>query len=207
MAVDVEEVVQQQRERRAAAQGTIDAAEDVFYLYEEEIQRAALDPDLSFVAEVATRRAERERWLRVIPPATIGAGAVQTNIHADRFLGPLQEEPQEDGAVKGIAASAGLVRGTARVILTLADVERLAPGDILVTYATAPPWTPLFAVAGGVVTDAGGMLSHCAVVSREYGIPAVVGCRTATRLIPDGALITIDGGRGVVTVHDQAEKR
>ncbi|MEP6871071.1 MAG: PEP-utilizing enzyme, partial [Anaerolineaceae bacterium] len=75
------------------------------------------------------------------------------------------------------------------------------PGDILVTYATAPPWTPLFAIAGGIVTDAGGTLSHCAVVAREYGIPAVVGCRTATARIADGALITVDGDSGRVRIE------
>ena len=101
----------------------------------------------------------------------------------------------------GVAASPGIVRGTARLVLSLDDVDRLAPGEILVTYATAPPWTPLFAVAAAFVTDAGGWLSHCAVVAREYGIPAVVGTRIATRSIPDGAIVTVDGSRGVVTIE------
>jgi pyruvate,water dikinase len=187
--------------RHLTAAGAIAAPEDVFYLDEDDLRTAARDPDRSFQAEVAARRAERERWMRVIPPATIGAGAVTTNPFQERFLGPLQEEPQQEGTVSGVAASAGVMRGTARLVLTLDDIDRLAPGDVLVTYATAPPWTPLFAIAGAVVTDAGGIISHCAVVAREYGIPAVVGCRSATRRIPDGALITVDGTRGVVTLE------
>jgi pyruvate,water dikinase len=186
--------------RRLVEQGAIYRVEDVFYLEESDIREAAADPELSLVDRVTTRRAERDRWLRVLPPATIGAGTAPSNPFADRFFGPMKDEPDAEGEVSGVGASTGVVRGTARLILTLDDVDRLEPGDVLVTYATAPPWTPLFAVAGAVVTDAGGMISHCAVVAREFGIPAVVGCRTATRLIPDGAIVTVDGTRGVVRI-------
>jgi pyruvate,water dikinase len=118
-----------------------------------------------------------------------------------RFFGPTLAEPQRDGVIKGIGASAGIVRGTARLVRTLDEVDRLSRGEILVTYATAPPWTPLFAIAAAVVTDTGGMLSHCAVVAREYGIPAVVGSKTATQRIADGALITVDGTAGTVRME------
>lgn len=74
-------------------------------------------------------------------------------------------------------------------------------GDILLAYSTAPPWTPLFAVAGGVVTASGGPLSHCAVVAREYGIPAVTGTVIGTAEIPDGAMITVDGAEGIVHIE------
>jgi phosphohistidine swiveling domain-containing protein len=188
--------------RRLAEQGTIAGADDVFYLVEDEIRRAAIKPHLRLAGVVAERRAERERWLRVLPPAVIGAGAVPPNPMLDRFFGALISEPEAAGDVRGIAGSPGVFRGTARVVLTLADVDRLAPGEILVTHATAPPWTPLFAVAGAVVTDMGGTLSHCAVVAREYGIPAVVGARQATARIPDGAVITVDGTRGIVRVEE-----
>jgi len=188
--------------RHLVAQGTIDAADDVFYLIEEEIKQATVKPDMQLAPAVAERRAERERWLRILPPAVIGEGTVAMNDHTVRFFGPMGEEPKlEDGSISGVAASPGVVRGTARLLLSLDDVDRLAPGEILVTYATAPPWTPLFAVAAAVVTDAGGSLSHCAVVAREYGIPAVVGTRIATRSIPDGAVLTVDGSRGVVTIE------
>ena len=70
------------------------------------------------------------------------------------------------------------------------------------TYATAPPWTPLFGVAGGVVTDVGGRLSHCAIVAREFGIPAVVGTKVATARIFDGMRITVDGAQGIVRLDE-----
>ena len=84
------------------------------------------------------------------------------------------------------------------MIRSLADASRLQRGDILVTATTAPPWTPLFATAGGIVTDAGGVLSHCAVVAREYRIPAVVGTGGGTALIPDGQMIEVNGDTGTV---------
>ncbi len=86
------------------------------------------------------------------------------------------------------------------MIASLADAHRLQPGDILVTTTTAPPWTPLFLTAAAVVTDAGGMLSHSAVVAREYHIPAVVGTRYATARLSDGQLIEVDGDSGKVTL-------
>jgi pyruvate,water dikinase len=79
----------------------------------------------------------------------------------------------------------------------------LNKGDILVTDTTAPPWTPLFATAGGIVTDTGGILSHCAVVAREYRIPAVVGTGGSTAIIKDGQLIEVDGDAGAVRIIDR----
>jgi pyruvate,water dikinase len=76
------------------------------------------------------------------------------------------------------------------------------PGDILICRTTAPPWTSLFSIAGGVVSDAGGLLSHTAICAREYGIPAVVATQVATTAIPEGATITVDGTTGRVTIED-----
>ncbi|MEZ4617376.1 MAG: PEP-utilizing enzyme [Caldilineaceae bacterium] len=86
------------------------------------------------------------------------------------------------------------------MIRTLSEAGKLTKGDILVTETTAPPWTPLFATASAIVTDAGGILSHCAVVAREYAIPAVVGTYTATHLIHDDMQIEVDGDNGVVRI-------
>jgi phosphohistidine swiveling domain-containing protein len=182
-------------------QGAINQVDDVFYLRDSEVREAAARPGAAFQSVVALRRAERDRWLRVLPPTEIGAGAVASNPGLDRFFGTFSQEPAPPGTIVGIAGSPGTVRGVARLIMTLDEVDRLGPGEILVTYATAPPWTPLFGLAVGVVTDAGGVLSHCAIVAREYGIPAVVGARTATAQIEDGMLITVDGTRGIVTVE------
>ena len=96
--------------------------------------------------------------------------------------------------------SAGRVTGVARVVRSLAEAAALAPGDVLVAETTAPPWTPLFALAAAVVTDTGGILSHSAVVAREYGIPAVVGAGSATAAIRDGDLVEVDGDAGTVRI-------
>ena len=100
--------------------------------------------------------------------------------------------------LSGIAASAGRARGTARVIHHPREANRLQPGDILVTRATDPGWTPLFPLVGGVVLEVGGLLSHGAIVAREYGIPAVINVPGATQRIPDGQVVTVDGTAGRV---------
>lgn len=86
---------------------------------------------------------------------------------------------------------------------SIADAEDLAPGEIIVAKTTSPSWTPLFATAAAVVTESGGILSHCAVVAREYALPAVVGVRDATDLIENGQSIEVDGEMGVVRILDR----
>ena len=102
--------------------------------------------------------------------------------------------------VKGWPASAGVVEGRARVVMESKEIAELSPGEILVCPHTSPAWTPGFAVIKGVVTDQGGMMSHAAIVSREYKIPAVVGTWTGTQVIKTGDLIRVDGDKGIVTI-------
>lgn len=102
--------------------------------------------------------------------------------------------------VSGFAGSAGIVEGTARVIISAADGGRLQPGEILVTNVTNVGWTPLFPRAAAVVTNVGAPLSHAAIVARELGIPAVVGCGNATEVISDGDRVRVDGSTGRVSV-------
>jgi pyruvate,water dikinase len=116
-------------------------------------------------------------------------------VYADDGAG----EVHADGALRGIPGSPGIVTGTARVIKRSEEFGRLGPGEILVAPFTTPVWTPLFAVAGGLVTDTGGILSHGAIVAREYGIPAVMGVAGASSRVVDGSLITVDGAKGIVT--------
>jgi pyruvate,water dikinase len=108
----------------------------------------------------------------------------------------------EPDLVRGHAASPGVARGRARVIRTLAEADQLQQGDVLVAESTMPPWTPLFGTACAIVTDVGGILSHAAVVAREYRIPAVVGTRTATARIYNGQFIEVDGSKGTVRLLD-----
>ena len=104
--------------------------------------------------------------------------------------------------IKGIPASQGKVRGKVRVILSSEGFSKFEAGEILVTRSTSPDWTPLLAVAKAVVTDTGGALCHAAIISREYGIPAVVGTQNATEVLKDGQEIEVNGSEGLVKVLD-----
>ena len=157
---------------------------------------------------VQQRRAEVERFSRVTPPPMLGTPPAFEMTDGGpmiraMFKGELSPQNTSNGAankVKGLPGSSGVARGTARVIHSLAEVGKLQPGDVLVTASTEPPWTPLFATAAAIVTDTGGVLSHSAVVAREYRIPAVVGTGNATRTFQDGQLIEVDGNAGIVRV-------
>jgi pyruvate,water dikinase len=102
--------------------------------------------------------------------------------------------------LSGRPASAGVARGTARIVVTPEDLHRLEPGDVLVCEATSPSWTPAFVTLAACVCDSGGTLTHAAIICREYGLPCVCAVGVATRTIRDGDLVEVDGGAGTVTV-------
>ena len=191
------------------ARGQIEDAEDVLFLTTDELRsqadRAGAE-DLRPV--IVRRRADRARQAAMTPPPAIGTpppppppGYVPSpfEVAMMRFFGA---PPQASSAteIRGNAGSRGKVSGIARVAMTLADATGLQPGEILVCPTTAPPWTPLFATAAAVVTDTGGILSHCAIVAREFGIPAVVGTGVGTQRIRTGQRVTVDGSAGTVTL-------
>jgi pyruvate,water dikinase len=185
----------------------IDTADDVFYLRLEELKElaGATGPE-DVRTTVSSRRDDLERWGRLIPPRTLGrepSGGSDAPPLMRRFLGHGVDVSTEPRVVTGNPASRGTARGRARVIMSLNDGHRLEPGDILICPSTAPPWTPLFAIAAAVVTDSGGMLSHSAIVAREYAIPCVVGTQVGTRKILDGATITVDGAQGLVRIEEE----
>jgi len=189
--------------RRLVDDGAIDRVEDVFMLSPEELQATLAQPGADLRPVVAARVAEMERQATLAAPPVLGA--IPTEPPPDdpftrlamKFNGA-PPAPAADGELRGAPGSAGTVRGRARVIHSISEAGRLEPGDILVAETTAPPWTPLFAIVGAVVTDTGGVLSHCAVVAREYGIPAVVGTGIASAVITDGQMLEIDGDAGIV---------
>ncbi len=194
--------------RRFAAAGVIDKALDVFYLELDELKESAqqLVP-LKRQSLVATRKADYAHFAAIQPPVAIGtlpAGAPPNDTIGrtmTSFFGfDAPEATTEGNELHGLAGSPGKVRGIAKVVHSLADASKLKGGDILVAETTAPPWTPLFATAAGIVTATGGILSHCAIVAREYNLPAVVGVRNATTRLEDGMLIEVDGDAGTVTV-------
>jgi pyruvate,water dikinase len=197
--------------RRFAAAGIIEHRDDIFYLTLDEIRAmAATPPKRDQYARVAGRRAEMKYYRTITPPPVLGtipSGPPPDDPisrFAGKFFGTPPQPASEPNSVSGNAGSPGIATGPARIIRSLADAARLQPGDILVTETTAPPWTPLFATAAAVVTDTGGILSHCAVVAREYGIPAVVGTGMATTAIHDGQLLEVNGDTGIVRIIDEA---
>jgi pyruvate,water dikinase len=123
-------------------------------------------------------------------------------IKTDAFK-PVSADDQAHDLLKGVAASPGQVTASARVLLGPEDFHQMQPGDILVAEITTPAWTPLFAMAAGIVTDVGGPLSHGSIVAREYGIPAVLGTGVATQRIRRGQVVRVDGDAGVVTLLDR----
>lgn len=112
------------------------------------------------------------------------------------------ESTKNDGSIKGLGANSGKVTGTARVIEDFSQISSLRENDILVTRFTDTGWTPKFAILSGIVTEYGGILCHAAIVSREYGIPAIVSCHDAMKKIKDGQKITIDGTTGYITIEE-----
>jgi len=183
---------------RLVEAGVIEQPDDVFWLHRGEI---LADPPTPRGDAVAQRRAVWRGQRLVTPPQVLPQGSWWDNAFA-RWL-PAAAQEQTGAVLRGIGASAGQVTGTARVLAGPADFGRLQPGDVLVASITTPAWTTLFAMAGGVVTDVGGPLSHSSIVAREYGIPAVLGTNVATRRIPDGARVRVDGEAGTVTLLDE----
>jgi pyruvate,water dikinase len=100
----------------------------------------------------------------------------------------------------GVAASPGVAEGPARVILSPSELDQVQEGEVLVCPITAPSWAPVFTKIAGAVSDIGGIMAHAAIVSREYGLPAVVGTGFGTKSIKTGQRVRVDGGRGIVTV-------
>jgi phosphohistidine swiveling domain-containing protein len=176
--------------------GTLASEDDIFFLEILEIEslvEGRVDFDVNRC--VAERRAEYERNKTFTPPPVV----------VGRFDPKKHVLPQVDATVKelkGIAVSPGTVTGKARVILHADDHEHVEPGEILVAPSTDPAWTPYFLPAAGVVMDQGGVLSHGAIIAREYGIPAVVNVGPASRIIKTGQLLHVDGDRGTVTILD-----
>ncbi|MGH2457906.1 MAG: PEP-utilizing enzyme, partial [Chloroflexota bacterium] len=190
----------------AAASGTPD---DVFFLTWDELRSAAsaLDARESpahVQAIVAERRATWERERVLTPPVALPlkGGTRLLGFDTSGFL-PARANQPEGNVLKGIAASPGQVTGPARVIHGPDEFGQMRPGDILVARITTPAWTPLFALAAGVVTDVGGPLSHSSIVAREYHIPAVLGTGVATERLSSGERVTVDGGAGTVTRRDE----
>ncbi|HLZ28709.1 MAG TPA: PEP-utilizing enzyme [Chloroflexota bacterium] len=194
--------------QRLAEKGVLERTNDVFLLYKHEL-REALAGRGEWKALVDQRRASMEASARIVPPDHIGAPTPPSDdpffiALVDKMLGFLPVEPSTDpDVITGVAASPGTVQGTAKVVRSLLEASKLQQGDIMVCEMTVPTWVPLFATVSGIVADSGGILSHCAIVAREFRLPAVVGTHIGTAIIKDGMTVTVDGTKGRVRIDSR----
>lgn len=176
---------------RLANAGIIHHREDVFYLSFDEFRQvvATQTADMDLIAQ---RKEEYHFFEKLIPPRVITSdGEIVT--------GNYQRGNTPENAIVGMAVSAGIIEGRARIVLTPDDAT-LENGDILITTFTDPSWTPLFVSIKGLVTEVGGLMTHGAVIAREYGLPAIAGVDNATRLIRDGQRIRLNGTEGYIEI-------
>ena len=190
---------------RLVEEGVLDDREDPIFLLYNELRQLLGDPK-AFDARslVSKRRDEREQAFEIRPPAWVGTA---TQVALDFPYAGLWGFPEKfhrkiapTGEVRGLPASPGVVEGVARRVESLEEFDQVRQGDILVCQMTNPAWVVLFTKIIGLVTDAGGATSHPAVVSREFGIPAVVGTSVATQRIKTGDRVRVNGSTGVVEI-------
>jgi phosphohistidine swiveling domain-containing protein len=190
------------------AAAALDRADDVFFCTRDEVlARTAGQAEPTY----ATARERRERWQRqraLSAPLTLGRPPRLIGNVIDRAVrqarGPRKVG---EGVIVGHPASAGRATGPVRIVHGRQDFAAFRQGDVLVSKATAPAWTPLFARAAAVVTDGGTLAAHASLVAREYAIPAVVGTGDATRRLHSGQQVTVDGAAGTVTPHDPVDEQ
>jgi len=200
--------------RRLAQNGSIDQEKDVLFLNPDEIGRALVVPehhDLRFITK--RRRAEWEEAKTMTPPPiytdrgsfeeAVGMDLMPTRdaILIKLIIGELPTvKPELKADLYGLCASQGIAEGPARVVMDYGQLGAVETGDILVCPTTNPAWIPVFSKIKGIITDGGRVLSHAAIVAREYGLPAVVNTREATMLIKTGQKIKVDGNSGAVFI-------
>jgi pyruvate,water dikinase len=193
--------------RRLADRGAIASAEDVFFLTVGDLPNGFAGA--SYFETVERRRETLRRNASLTPPQTLGsppdtdwddplvAALMKTDL-------PPPSHDNPPGMILGTPASPGIARGRAKVAVHLEQASSIGPGEILVCEMTLPPGSVLFSTAAAVVSDTGDILSHCATVAREYGIPCVVGTSVGTTRIHDGMMLQVDGGKGEVLLLDSS---
>jgi pyruvate,water dikinase len=165
--------------------------EDVYYLSLDEFREAVRTKKIDYET-INKRKEEYKLYENLTPPRVITSDG-------EIIVGKFKRENLPADAIIGLPVSTGIVEGRARVILNMEDAD-LEDGDILVTSFTDPSWTPLFVSIKGLVTEVGGLMTHGAVIAREYGLPAVVGVENATKLIKDGQHIRVNGADGYIEI-------
>lgn len=182
---------------RLVHEGVLREPEDIFFLTFPELQEVArtrqVDDGL-----IRQRQEAFTSYQALTPPRVLTSDG-------EAITGTYRRDNMPEGALVGLAVSSGTIEGRARIVLDI-TVSNLEPGDILVTAFTDPSWTPLFVAIAGLVTEVGGLMTHGAVIAREYGLPAVVGVVDATRLIRDGQRIRVHGTEGYVEILSEGEE-
>ncbi|NUT37532.1 MAG: phosphoenolpyruvate synthase [Hamadaea sp.] len=178
---------------RLVRAGVLREKEDIFFLTFQELEDVVRTNNADDRL-IAGRKDAFRSFETLTPPRVLTSDG-------EGFVGAYRRDDLPAGALVGLPVSAGTVEGRARVVLDMAQAD-LEPGDILVTAHTDPSWTPLFVAIAGLVTEVGGLMTHGAVIAREYGLPAVVGVVDATRLILDGQRIRVHGTDGYVEILD-----
>lgn len=169
--------------------GIINEVEDIYYLYFDELRAIVNGQELD-VSVISKRRKDYDNFAKLTPPRVITSeGEIVTSEYDNKNL--------PENSLPGLPVSAGVVEGKARIVKKLEDAS-FSGEDILVTEFTDPSWTPTFVSIKGLVTEVGGLTTHGAVIAREYGLPAVVSVKDATRLIKDGQLIRLNGTDGYI---------
>jgi pyruvate,water dikinase len=199
--------------RRLVESGSLQVDEDVFFLETPELGEAITArgagqarPDLA--RQARERRELREARKRLHPPPVVPPGYKLRFGPFDMSAWETQRHNEPTSAVlRGFAVSPGRVTAPVSVIRSPDDFSKMESGTILVCPTTTPAWTPLFSQARGLVTDVGGVLAHCSIVAREFGIPAVLGTGEASQRISHGQLITVDGDRGLVLLEPDDTSR
>ncbi|HEX9043241.1 MAG TPA: rifamycin-inactivating phosphotransferase [Trebonia sp.] len=176
---------------RLVRAGVLRDQEDIFYLRLQELRDVVRANQVDYQL-IAQRREAFRSYEALTPPRVLTSDG-------EAIAGAYRREDVPAGALTGLPVSAGTAEGRARVILDMAGAD-LEAGDILVTAYTDPSWTPAFVAITGLVTEVGGLMTHGAVIAREYGLPAVVGVEHATRLIQDGQRIRVHGTDGYVEI-------
>ncbi len=181
--------------RRLAERGVIPEKEDVFFLFEDEALEIFLSGSTEYFKELEPRKAEFFKYTHVLPPKFVRNG-----VDFDDTIAI-----ESSNSVYGTASSPGVATGRIRVVESIEGLSEIEDGDILVTSNTDPGWTAAFSRLGGLITETGGILSHGAVISREYRIPAVTAVMGATKLFKTGQTVTLDGNDGVIYLEDEEE--
>jgi pyruvate,water dikinase len=190
--------------RRLIADGRLERWDDIFFLTAEDIDAllsgSAMFPD-GMRALVALRREEHAKLARIAPPDSL---TLREGEYFSAAQPPAASSTAGRTALEGLGACGGVVTARATVLADVKESARLRAGDVLVTRQTDPGWGPVFPLISGLVVERGGMLSHGAIIAREFGIPSVVGVKDATRRILQGSVVTVDGNRGTVRIVDSS---